>query len=214
LRTGYEEALYQEFGKEMSPIELDMSFVNPTDSDITNAKIVYEKLKFLTDSQASQERLWAALCHDMFWDYMQYRWPLSASKRSKVNYVLDHYFFSSSSRGKYFNGLSRLWWLGRLTYDSSRENPYEVLEYLGRDISGRFYPLFAGHIYSNNPTVFREFMDGIFMYEQEIGKYMGREQFKYLMKKVDLLGGGIQLDYLADVGLLKEEVRRLLYDFR
>ncbi len=208
-----DQPLFQEFGKQLQPIELDMSFSEPNKSDVVNAKIIYEALSFLSDSQASEERLWAALCHDMFWDYMQYRWPLSLTKRSEVNYVLAHYFFSEPSRGRYFNGISRLWWFARSTYDRTRENPYEVLEYFGGDLSGKLYPLLAGHNYSSNPIIMRQFMDGLFEYEKSLGEQVGRKQFSYLTKRLDLYSGGVQPDLLAEQGLLKDIVIEILHEF-
>ena len=63
------------FKKEFNDFNLMISDKQEKD-DIENMKIIYENLKDLTDSQASDERLWAGLSHTKFWDYMQKRWPL------------------------------------------------------------------------------------------------------------------------------------------
>lgn len=205
LETIINESLFVEFGKEINHIKLNMTYEKPSDSDIENSKIIYENLKHLSDSQASDERLWSSLTHNIFWDYMQYRWPLSASETKLEVYVRSHYFFSNRSRGKYFNGISRLWWFARLTYDENRKNPYEILEYFKNGFSGKLYPLFAGHNYANNSLVFKEFINGIFDYEKKNGK-IKRSLFSKLTKSIDLLGGDLQLDFLAENKILRSYV--------
>ena len=64
--------------KEIKDFSLDMS-ADPKKAFLTeaeNAIRVYSNLKFLTDSQASDERLWAGLCLGPFWTYVQYRWGI------------------------------------------------------------------------------------------------------------------------------------------
>ena len=43
-------------------------------TDAANAQEVYGKLSFISDSQASDERLWAGMCLGPFYEYTQYRW--------------------------------------------------------------------------------------------------------------------------------------------
>lgn len=52
----------------------------PIDSDLTkgevefaNCKIIYQHLSFLTESQACDERLWAGLCHSVYYEYLRKR---------------------------------------------------------------------------------------------------------------------------------------------
>ena len=42
--------------------------------DLMNCKIRYEQFRFLSESQASDERLWAGLTHGTFYNYMRKRW--------------------------------------------------------------------------------------------------------------------------------------------
>lgn len=44
-----------------------------TDNDFENMKTIYESLKDLTESQASDERIWSGLAHNYCWNYMQKR---------------------------------------------------------------------------------------------------------------------------------------------
>lgn len=49
---------------------LDMSEEKPFMTEAENVKRVYGNLCFLSDSQASDERLWAGLCLGPFWKYV------------------------------------------------------------------------------------------------------------------------------------------------
>ena len=59
----------------MPDIHLDMS--QPMDkaylTDAANVQEFYGKLSFISDSQASDERLWTGLCLGAFYEYTQYR---------------------------------------------------------------------------------------------------------------------------------------------
>lgn len=82
----------------MPDIHLDMS--QPMDkaylTDAANVQEFYGKLSFISDSQASDERLWAGLCLGPFYEYTQYRWKI-AQKCTKQD-VKAHYFFGFGAR--------------------------------------------------------------------------------------------------------------------
>lgn len=59
------------------------SDLTPGEIDLNNCKILYEKLLFLSESQASDERLWAGLTHSTFYDYMRKRWGYGYGKKPK-----------------------------------------------------------------------------------------------------------------------------------
>ncbi len=73
------------------------SDLTPGEIDLNNCKILYEKLLFLSESQASDERLYG-LTHSTFYDYMRKRWgygygkPKSAEKKqvlSRLDFFTD-----------------------------------------------------------------------------------------------------------------------------
>ena len=52
-------------------VKFDMSQNNPNETDYENIKRFYTAFKKLKDSQATEERLWAGLCHNnYFFDYL------------------------------------------------------------------------------------------------------------------------------------------------
>lgn len=93
-------------------------------NDVENAIRLYSAMKGLSDTQAADERLWAGLCHGDFWEYMHNRWEGSRFYGDPVSGLLWRYFFNTKSgvrRALFRNTLSRLWWLGRLTYDGKEK---------------------------------------------------------------------------------------------
>ena len=112
------EALIRENPYEIEEIEFDMSQPKgkETLTDAENIQRVYNHMKSLSDSQASDERIWVAYTFSVFLDYMKYRWSSST-----VIDMENHYLFNySSQRSLFRNGISRLWWIGRITYDETR----------------------------------------------------------------------------------------------
>jgi len=200
--TGMEEN-FVIFKKEFPEFELIKSN-EIENNDLENIKILYTNMIELSDSQASDERLWAGLCHDKFWDYMQQRWPLSKSK-DKERYIKKNYFFAhGETRSLMTNGLARLWWIGRLTYIEGADNPFELTEYLARDLNGRGFPLFGSN-FSNNKRILKIFLTTIKEYEEKNKVILSRDQFIELIKTMNLWGGKILIDFLSEE-VLKEKI--------
>ena len=117
--------IIQEMPLEMEKITLDMNADAGYLTDAKNAQIVYEAMKGLSDSQASDERLWAAYALVENIDYVIWRWAPKTVDQFKQHAV---YGFGPH-RSLFRNAMSRLWWLGRVTRDDRRANPYELTEF-------------------------------------------------------------------------------------
>lgn len=170
---------------------LDMSSDDAVSTDAENSKRVYENLKFLSDSQAADQRLWAGLCLGQFYNYVQYRWP-----GMEANSIRDHYFYGfGARRSKTRNALARLWWIGRLTIDSSRKDPYELTKFMCSNQN--YIQSILERNFSDNPNVVRPFLsailDGI-----NNGLTMDSGKIKALCKYINLLGGVYILDMLDE----------------
>jgi len=199
-----------EFKTEVPLFELIIS-ANPEKDDLENIKILYTNLSKLTDSQAGDERLWSGLCHDLFWNYMQKRWPLEKAT-DKVKYIKKNYFFAhGEKRSLMTNGLARLWWLGRLTYDETNDqNPFELTEYLSKDFNGRGFPLFGSN-FSNNRKLLRSFLYTIKSYELTNNVNLSRTQFMEMIKSMNMWSGKLLIDSLEETILLEKINKRLNY---
>lgn len=102
------------------------------ETDVENAKRIYEAFKELTSTQAVSKELWVYLTHVQFAKYMSIRWNANKNDdKTNINeFIKSRYFFSRGIKGTVRNGISRLWWAGKWGYDETRENPWELLEIL------------------------------------------------------------------------------------
>ena len=193
LESEYENALFinTKYG-EISDFSLDMSEDKPFLTEAANAQRVYENLKFLSDSQASDERLWAGLCMGPFWKYVQYRWDI-AKKATPAN-IEQHFFFGYGARRSLTrNAISRLWWIGRLTYDETRADPYELTKLVCE--SSDYIMHILERNTSNNPMIIRAFLGAVLDARNE-GLDMNTDIEGELAKYLNLLGGIYILDCL------------------
>lgn len=197
-----DENWFKEYSKEFPDFELYVGDRDPPKTDLENIKRLYKNLKELTDSQARDERVWAGLCHNKFWNYVKYRYPISKAKDTKENSILNHYFIKGSGvRGLNFNALSRLWWVGRLTYDENSDNPFILTEYLCDDLAPKLF-LLLGTNFSNNKRVLNVFLSTLMNFEKN--NKLSREEFNKMTVIMNLWGGSIILDSLSNEELSKK----------
>ena len=173
-------------------IDFDMSAPKERafETEFENVKKVYSALNFLSDSYASEERLWAALCLDIGYQYVQYRWDLQT-----VDSIAQHVFFENGNRRSLTrNALSRLWWIGRLTYDKGRDDPYELTRFVCSHSD--FIMHFIERNTSNNLHILRPFLEAI-IEAQEKGYDLNTDDAGALSKYLNLLGGMYILDFMS-----------------
>lgn len=201
LQQEFEGQLFKDTKYTIPDFQLDMSSDKPFHTDAKNVEIVYDNLKFLSDSQASDERLWAGLCMGAFWKYTQYRWDIL--KKCSADSIKQHYMFAYGARRSLNrNAISRLWWIGRLTYDESREDRYELSKFICEHDDYRLHILERNT--SNNPVIVREFIDAVLTARNE-GLNMNTDVVGELSKYLNLLGGVYILDCLPP-GRIKEKI--------
>ena len=121
---------------------------------------------------------------------MKYRWDCKNGSD-----MLNRYFFNySSNRSLFRNGISRLWWIGRVTYDEKRQDPFELTKFLCSDQD--FIETICGRSIFNNPIVQRATISAIYD-EVKAGKTIKRETVRETAKFVNLLSGTYLLDMLT-----------------
>ena len=104
--------------------------------DFENTKLLYDSMKHLPDYIMMDDRLWAAITHTFMWNYILKRRNNDIfidDKNKQYNNIFNSFFTHTKNgkkRGTFVNCVSRLWWAGRLSYDNSKENPYELSEEL------------------------------------------------------------------------------------
>ncbi len=173
----------------MPDIKLVMSEEKPASTDAQNVRIIYDAFRFLSDSQASDERIWAGLSVGYFWNYVQYRWKICSAES-----IAQHYFFGYGPRRSLTrNAIARLWWIGRLTYDQSRSNPYELADFVCESSDNIMHILERNT--SNNPMIVKAFIEAILKTRAE-GFVVNTDNIGDLAKYLNLLGGVYILDCL------------------
>ena len=184
LPTSYED---------IPDFELVIDEQNPFATEAKNVEIVYSNLQFLTDSQASDERLWAGLGLSYFWKYIKYRWAIDG--RSSVDTLRNHFFFGMGPRVSLTRqGVARLWWIGRLTYDGQRSDSFELTKLVCEQAS--FIPDILERNTSNNPRIVHAFLDALLALRAE-GITITAELVRELSKYLNVLGGTYLLDCLS-----------------
>lgn len=171
---------------------LDMSQEEPFLTEATNVERIYGNLMFLSESQASDERLWAGLCFGPFWNYVRYRWKID--KKCTVSNIEQHFMFGYGARRSLTrNAISRLWWIGKLTYDDSRADPWELTKFVCE--SGDYIMHILERNTSNNPVIIRAFLDAV-LEARSKGMKIDTNTVGDLAKYLNLLGGIYILDCL------------------
>lgn len=182
---------------EIPDFQLEMSSDHPFFTEAKNAEIVYENLKFLSDSQATDERLWVAMCLRDFWRYTQYRWDITNGKCTE-SAIVQHFFFPYNIRRSLTrNAMSRLWWIGRLSYDKNHpEDPYRLTRFLCEHSDNIMNTLERNT--SNNSMIIRAFLSACLDARDKEGLRMDTNIFAELAKYLNLLGGTYILDCLPE----------------
>lgn len=183
--------------------------------DLENCKILYKKLIDLSESQASDERLWAGLCHSTFYRYVRMRWRYPDIKiktpEKDASILLSRFFFSGGIRaGFYRNTLAKYWWVGHATYDHTKRNKFELLDALGaEDFSSKVTDLFYSNTFASNPTITRGICRAWQISLRERGmKLVTRKHFRPALQYMNALGGCILLDVLSE-----EEIKDIFLEY-
>lgn len=126
---------------------------NQADADFENSIKIYEAYRTLTETQASDPRLWTYLTHCTFRKYVMKRWDsgkkyeeVRANQQataSAINFILSHWFAGGNDRSLRRNAIARLWWATHLTVspwgkdpeyfqgiDTKKEDPYKYTKIL------------------------------------------------------------------------------------
>ncbi len=182
--------------------------------DIENCKILYQKLRNISESQASDERLWAGLCHTTFYKYVRDRWNYQTRKLTvtdkDASALISRFFFSSGIRsGFYRNTLAKYWWVGHAVYQEKAENKFEILDFLGaEDFSTKVNDLFYSNTFSSNLTIIRGISKGWKMFTDRGIKLPVRDYFRPALQNMNALGGGVLLDILSE-----DEIKDVFFDY-
>lgn len=182
--------------------------------DLQNCKIMYTNLMRISESQASDERLWAGLCNSTFYKYCRMRWDYQSKKLKNpdadADAIISRFFFKGTYRsGFYRNTLAKCWWVGHGTYQEIHGNKFELLDALGADdLSTKMTDLFYSNTFASNPTIIKGICKGWKLFTDRGIKLTTREYFRPALQYMNALGGGILLDMLDE-----DEIKEIFVDY-
>lgn len=183
--------------------------------DLENCKIVYSNLMMISESQASDERLWAGLCNDIFYDYMRRRYHYNSGELKDsdkdMTGIISRFFYKGSGRSGFFrNTLSKAWWVGRLAYDSQAADKFIRLSYLGSsDFSTKVSDIFYSNSFTSNPIILKGICDAFKHYSERGIKLIVKDHIRPTMQYLNAIGGGTLLDFYSDEEIKKMVIRRI-----
>jgi hypothetical protein len=188
---------------ECEDIKLDFS-EDYNESDYKNIIILYSALKTLPLTIAADERVWAGLAHGQFWNYVQHRRKMEIESNIEQDIKNSFFFTRGIKRSAHIHCISRLWWAGHLTYDSSRSNPFELTRILCQGAFASTVMLLSSSNFTANKELCLGLLSSIKKLEDE-GVKIKREHFVESTKYLNSMGAVTILDCLT-----REEVESLI----
>ncbi|UBH15782.1 DUF6339 family protein [Macrococcus armenti] len=172
------------------------------DTDGKNVEILYESLKHITPVQASQEKFWVGMAFSYYRDYIDYRLKKDLDKGNKKRVQSALVYVNGMRRSLFVNMLSRLWWVGYLTYDETREDPYALTKFFcENDFSARAVVFFSSN-FTTNKNLGLGILSALYKLKEQ-GVEIKRSHFVEANRYLNLLGGVAVLDLMS-----REEVER------
>lgn len=169
--------------------------------EVSNIRNIDETLGKLPPSIAANERFWAGLAVDKFWNYVRERWQINGDASCDV--IRTHFLYGFGVRRSLTrNALARLWWIGHFTKDESRDDPFSLTKFVLGDTD--YVIAVLERNYSNNKRIIIEFVDAVSTARQH-GYAIGRDEMRELAKYLSLIGGTSILDALPR-GVIFEKV--------
>lgn len=199
----YNAEAFEETPLEVDFQELKMDKEKAIETDFENAKILFETFSKFSDAETCRESFWMGLTFGKYFDYMKYRWPLEKENSYKVHWIFPY----DSKRSLFFNGLSRLFWFVKFTYDESLDDPYEITKFCFQDVN-TFNEL-VYRSYSNSKKVRLALLKALKAYKENFGK-LGMDIIRYGAQCVSFLGGAYLLDVFSEEELKEKIYKKLL----
>ncbi|WP_240758353.1 DUF6339 family protein [Lysinibacillus sp. SGAir0095] len=204
------DAYFKEEGRLIeSKIEFEKPVFNDDEnymvSDFENVKVIYEALKHLTVSQATQERLWAGLSHVQMRDFSYYRLEKDLDKKNDNRIFSALFYKYNVKRSIFIHIIARLWWVGYMTYDeNNKQNPYWLTEFFcSADFSARAVVFFSSN-FTSNRAITKGILKALITLRDE-GVAIKRDHFVEANKYLNISGGAMVLDLLEE-----DDVREMI----
>jgi len=204
LRKNYSQPVfdsnYFEFVKQENPLIIsnDLVLDPKVDSDLENSIKIFDLFNGLDLVQANDRRLWVTLTHTTFFNYSRQRWFKDGHSDKQI--MRRFHFEGASLEARMRNSISRLWWAAKITYDSTRNDPYELTKLLWskQDI----YQNLVERSYGTYDSVVKGFLE----FYSEHGT-LKEDQVRKLFTALNSIGGVKVLSVHS-----KNEIKDILHD--
>lgn len=189
-------------------LELDGGDGKSHQNDGENALRVYDHLSTLRPEEAAEERLWVYLAHVEWHEYVRSRWlrRRPGERAVAIRRVESHFFAHGARALTRDNGVSRLWWMGKIARDVDGNDPGRILDLMLQTQDIRSSLLERPGV-SRNIHILREIC-GVMANRPKEERRRGlfeRRTFRTWMRGINRRGGVVLLDALGPGAL-----RRLL----
>lgn len=178
--------------------------VGSTTNDVDNAIALFEELKTMTPTQATDHRLWAYLCHVPFMEFLRKRRPIGDQpEKQRAQFILEHWFVENPGPAAFkSNDIYLFWWGPYITYDKDREDPFELTRELFSMLD------YTRHLLSGYQGRSRDFTHAVLEYVVENPHLFSKNKearIRFIMRRLNLVAG-----YRALATLGKAEIKKLI----
>ena len=212
------ESPFLEYKNQIKDFQFDTSAEESGEigkQEVKNIKRLYSSMINITDTQATDERLWAGLTHGDFYDFLNKRWKRDSeiNNTKKAEMAVKSRFFLGGSNGLrrslFNNPLSKLWWIGRLTYDQKRKDPFELTSFFSEDYGTKTLILFSSN-YMSNSNVAKGLLSALLELEQDYKVFGTTKRGLYYKASqyLNVYGGTHILDYYSE-----EEIKNRVINY-
>lgn len=132
----FSDLLTSEFVIPVKGTSVDLKLLEQLDpraggeTDVANAKIVFESIHGLTRYLARDERLWVWFTHGPCLAYSRNRWIIQGNAEKMISQIRAH-FFAPNARGfERTNAIACLWWWAKIASQYTETSLGKVLEVL------------------------------------------------------------------------------------
>ncbi|MEZ7729252.1 DUF6339 family protein [Granulicatella sp. 20925_1_28] len=194
-----------------SSIEFDYAdlFLESEDPDANkkNMKIIWESLKHLSISEASNEKLWIALENTFYLDYHLDQLKLISGKTREASVISRTIFNRGNKRSLMINNIASLWWIAYYTINPEAEDPFYLTNrFMEGTYRGNAIAYFSSNLVSNKNIVLGT-LEAIYELIDEGKMIENRYSYSSANKLLNLTGGVVILDLLS-----KDEIKKIVKD--
>lgn len=182
-------------------IDDDLELGVTVKDDCQNSIQIFKQLNNLDRVQANDKRLWVSLTHTVFYNYAWQRWDIGSEETSDDKIKDRLHFEGSGIDSRMGNSISRLWWTAKVTYDSKRNDEFELTRLIWekQDVwMGLMERSFS--TYPNIVQAFLEFYG--------LNKSLKENELRAILRGINAIGGVKMLPLLTKQDVL-DEIKRI-----